>query len=175
MNYIQILLILLIIIPNIFWAQEVNNDKSSKENLSQETVTKIIRIKGPNGEEKVIKQEQKITKKSALKLNPSDSNQTNQSVSYAPEVVEISNLNSNIENNKPFSLIPDGTGYIITIIENNIKKVGKVRPVKDDMYIVHFDKQNNFLGYFTNENDFVILNYNPTKDNIETTQYKVDF
>ena len=175
MNYIQILLILLIIIPNIFWAQEVNNDKSSKENLSQETVTKIIRIKGLNGEEKVIKQEQKITKKSALKLNPSDSNKTNQSVSYAPEVVEISNLNSNIENNKPFSLIPDGTGYIITIIENNIKKVGKVRPVKDDMYIVHFDKQNNFLGYFTNENDFVILNYNPTKDNIETTQYKVDF
>ena len=173
MNYNKILVILMIIIPGIFWGQEVNSEKNNKENLSQETVTKIIRIKGPNGEEKVIKQEQKITKKSALKLDPNDSTQTNQSVSYAPEVVEISNPNLNTENNKPFSLIPDGTGYIITIIENNIKKVGKVRPVKDDMYIVYFDKQNNFLGYFKNKNDFIILSYNPTEDKIETAEYKV--
>ncbi|RZS93666.1 hypothetical protein [Aquimarina brevivitae] len=166
----KIIGLLLLITPSLLWAQETESDKT--ENISQETITKIIRIKGPNGEEKVIKQEQKITKKSSIQLNPDDSTQTNQDAMYTDAIVEVSS--GSLSNAQEFSMVPDGNGYLIVYIEDGIKKIGKARPLNEKYYIVHFEEKDNKLGHFDTENHFVIQEYDAEKDEIATKRFEVN-
>lgn len=142
-----------------------------KGNTSKETVTKIIRIKGPNGEEKIIKQEQVITKKSGIQLNPEDQDKTNQTAIYTPEEISIESSDASDEYN--YSTIPDGTGYIITYHDESGKKVSKAKLLSNGYYLVNNGEKDNCLGHFDKNKNLVLEMYDFKTDKVIVKTYKM--
>ena len=144
----------------------------AKENSSEEIVTKIIRIKGANGEEKVIKQQQVITKKSGMKLNPDDESKTNQTASYTPAEVSIKNSGTT-SNEKLYSSIPDGKGYILMLIDEKGEKTSKAKPISNGYYLVNNGPKDNCLGYFDESKNLILETYDSDTDAILKITYKL--
>ncbi len=147
------------------------NESNTKGNSSKETVTKITRIKGPNGEEKVIKKQEVITKKSKIKLNPGDEEKTNQTAIYEDEEVKVQQSHTSSENGR-YTLISDGKGYRITFLEKSGNTTSKVRPLGSGYYNVHMGEKNNAFGHFDKDKNFVLETYDAKMDKIITTIYK---
>lgn len=143
----------------------------NKENTSEETITKIIRIKGANGEEKVIKEQQVITKKSNIKLNPEDESEVNQTATYTPEEVSIKNSGVT-SSDKIYSSIPDGTGYILTIMDEKGQKTSKARPLSNGYFIVHNGLRDNCIGHFDDNKNLILEMYDSEKDTVISLSYK---
>ncbi|KAA1243704.1 hypothetical protein [Aquimarina sp. RZ0] len=141
-----------------------------KENSSQETVTKIIKIKGANGEEKVIKEEQIITKKSKLQLDPEDEDKTNQTAVYTTEEISIKNSDSSSDERK-YTMIPDGTGYIMTFNDENGQKISKARLVSNGYYLVNNGNKDNCLGHFDENKNFILEMFDSKTDSIIKITY----
>ncbi|MBQ0733155.1 hypothetical protein [Aquimarina celericrescens] len=144
----------------------------SKENSSKETVTKIIRIKGPNGEEKVIKKQEVITKKSKIKLNPGDEDKTNQAATYTDAEVQVQKSHSSSDQDS-YTLIKESNGYRITLLSKSGNKVSKARPVSSGYYIINMGETDNCLGHFDKEKNLILERYDPKSDQVITTVYKV--
>jgi len=142
-----------------------------KENLSTETVTKTIRIKGANGEEKVITKQEVITKKSKIELNPDDLEKTNQSASYSNEEVVVAKSLSSSEADR-YVKVADEKGFTITLLTKTDTIVTKARIVNDNYYLVNFGQKNNCLGYFDKDQNFIVESYNSKTDQIITTIYQ---
>ncbi len=148
-----------------------SEETKSTENFSKETVTKIIRIKGPNGEEKVIKKQEVITKKGKIKLNPGDEGKTNQSASYADEEVQVQKSQSSSDMDR-YSKISDGKGYVMTFFKKSGNKTSKVRPLSNGFYIVNFGGNDNGIGHFDADKNFIVESYDANMDQVITTIYK---
>lgn len=150
-----------------------SDENKDKGNSSQETVTKIIRIKGPNGEEKVIKKQEVITKKSKIKLNPGDENKTNQSAVYTDEEVAVqkSHTSSDMES---YTKISDDKGFVITFLNKSGNKVAKVRPLSNGYYIVNAGDKDNCIGHFDKDDNFILEMYDSKIDQIVSTVYKAN-
>ncbi|TPN89062.1 hypothetical protein [Aquimarina algicola] len=146
-------------------------DSSNTKNSSTEVVTKIIRIKGPNGEEKVITKKEVITKKSKIELNPEDENKTNQSATYSDEEVQIEK-SSDSSADQTYTKVADENGFTMTFSDKSKDNTFKVRPINKEYYIVSLDNNNNFFGYFDTENNFIIETYDHKIDKVITTIYK---
>ncbi len=156
---------------SIIYAQ--SDETKSNENSSKETVTKIIRIKGPNGEEKVIKKQEVITKKGKIKLNPGDEDKTNQTAIYGDDEVQVQKSHSSSDMGG-YSKISDGKGYVMTFFNKSGNKVSKVRPVSSGYYIVNLGNKDNGLGHFDKDKNFILETYEPTTDKVITTIYKAN-
>ncbi len=156
---------------SVLFAQ--SEEHKGKENSSKETVTKIIRIKGPNGEEKVIKKQEVITKKSEIKLNPGDEDKTNQSASYTDSEVQVQKSHSSSDADS-YTLIPDGNGYRITLLRKSGNQTSKARPVSSGYYIVNMGEKDNCLGHFDKEKNFILERYDAKTDKVITTVYKAN-
>ncbi len=154
---------------SIVFAQ--SDETKTKENSSKETVTKIIRIKGANGEEKVIKKQEVITKKSKIKLNPGDEDKTNQSATYTDEEVAVQKSHSS-SNMETYTKIPDGKGYRMTFLNKSGNKVSKVRPLSNGYYIVNMGAKDNCLGHFDKDKNFILEVYDSSTDQVTTIIYK---
>ncbi|GAA4271832.1 hypothetical protein U6A24_14675 [Aquimarina gracilis] len=150
-----------------------SDEVNSKENSSKETVTKIIRIKGANGEEKVIKKQEVITKKSKIELNPGDEDKTNQSATYTDAEVQVQKSHSSTAGDS-YTLISDGKGYRITFLSKSGNKTSKARPVSSGYYIVNLGEKDNCLGHFDKEKNFVLERYDSKTDKVITTVYKAN-
>lgn len=153
--------------------KEKTEKTKNKENSSEEIVTKTIRIKGANGEEKVITEQQIITKKSELKLNPDEEDEdTNRTAVYSPQTVSVKNAGKT-SSEKLYSSIPNGSGYIFTIIDENGEKMLKARPLSNGYYLVNFGNDNNCLGHFDDAKNLILETYDSTSDSIVSTSYKL--
>ncbi len=150
-----------------------SDEGKPKENSSKETVTKIIRIKGPNGEEKVIKKQEVITKKSKIKLNPGDEGKTNQTATYTDAEVQVQKSHSSTEGDS-YTLISDGKGYRITLLSKSGNQTSKARPVSSGYYIVNMGGKDNCLGHFDKEKNFILERYDSKTDEVITTVYKAN-
>ncbi len=150
-----------------------SDESNANNNSSKETVTKIIRIKGPNGEEKVIKKQEVITKKAKIKLNPDDQDKTNQTAIYGDEEVAIQKSHSASDMAK-YSKISDGKGYVMTFFNKSGNKVSKVRPVSSGYYIVNLGNKDNGLGHFDKDKNFIVETYDSNVDKVITTIYKAN-
>lgn len=148
--------------------------KSSNKNSSQETVTKIIRIKGPNGEEKVIKQEEVITKEGKIKFNPEDDEKTNQTAVYEDAQVSVQKSGSTTSNTEGYTKVEDGKGYLITLTDKNGSKVTKARLLSNGYYIINLGNQNNGVGHFDDNNNLIIETYDSQSDSIVSLTYKLN-
>jgi len=152
----------------IVWAQEKNE---TNKNSSQETVTKIIRIKGANGEEKIIKKKEVITKKGKIKFNPNDEDKTNQSALYTDEEVQVQKSNSSSDD-ASYTMIPDAKGYRLTLLSKSGNKTVKARSINKNYYIVNLGNNDNGVGHFDKDKNFILEQYDAKTDNIMTTVYK---
>jgi len=142
-----------------------------KENSSEETVTKIIRIKGANGEEKVITQQQVITKKSKIKLNPDEEDgDTNRTALYAPETVSIKN-GGTTSNEKIYKKIADGKGYILTLIDETGEKTSKARPISNGYYLIHMGAKDNCLGRFDQNKNLILEMFDQATNAVVQKKY----
>ncbi|WP_108804024.1 hypothetical protein [Aquimarina sp. Aq107] len=177
----NIIVIILLFSGFITYAQseENNNEEEKKtetkpkENSSEEVVTKIIRIKGANGEEKVIKQQQVITKKSEVTLNPNEEDdETNRTAVYTPEKVSVKNAGTT-SNEKIYSSVPDGTGYILTLIDEQGEKISKAKLLSNGYYIINSGIKDNCLGHFDESKNLVLETYDTVKDSVITLTYKL--
>ncbi len=145
-----------------------------KENSSKETVTKIIRIKGPNGEEKVIKKQEVITKKSEIKLNPGDEDKTNQTAIYTDQQVQVQKSHTAAGDVEGYTKISDGKGYVMTFFNKSGNQVSKARPLSNGYYIVNSGGKDNCLGHFDKDKNFILEMYDPKSDQVITTVYKAN-
>ncbi|MDH7445800.1 hypothetical protein [Aquimarina sp. 2201CG14-23] len=152
--------------------KETPEEAKPKENSSEEIVTKIIRIKGPNGEEKVIKEQQVITKKTDIKLNPDEEDQTNRTAVYSPQKVSIKNSGTT-SNEKIYSSVPDGTGYVLTLIDENGEKISKAKPVSNGYYLINIGPKDNCLGRFDESKNLIIETYDAATDSVVSLTYKL--
>ncbi|WP_378173371.1 hypothetical protein [Aquimarina sp. SS2-1] len=153
--------------------EEKDKPTEAKENSSEEVVTKIIRIKGANGEEKVIKQQQVITKKSEVKLNPDeDDDETNRTAVYTPEKVSIKNSGTT-SSQKIYSRVADGTGYVLTLIDENGEKTSKAMPLSNGYYLIHNGVKDNSLGHFDDAKNLVIETYDTSTDAVIKLTYRL--
>ncbi|WP_299311935.1 hypothetical protein [uncultured Aquimarina sp.] len=153
--------------------KEEKEKAEAKENTSEEVVTKIIRIKGANGEEKVIKQQQVITKKSEVKLSPDEEDgETNRTAVYTPQKVSVKNSGTT-SNENIYSSIPDGSGYILTLIDEKGEKTSKAKPVSNGYYIINNGAKDNCLGRFDESKNLILETYDTVKDSIITLTYKL--
>ncbi|GAA4278885.1 hypothetical protein [Aquimarina mytili] len=148
-----------------------SDESKPKENSSKETITKITRIKGPNGEEKIIKKQEVVTKKSKIKLNPGDEDKTNQTAIYEDEEVKVQQSHSSSDIGT-YSKISDGKGYRMTFIDKSGNKVSKVRKLSSGYYNVNMGEKDNCLGYFDKDQNFILEKYDANSDKIITTIYK---
>ncbi|MBW1297206.1 hypothetical protein [Aquimarina litoralis] len=154
-------------------SEEKTAETKPKENSSEETVTKTIRIKGANGEEKIITEQQIITKKSELQLNPDEEDEdTNRTAVYSPQEVSIKNAGKT-SSEKLYSSIPNGSGFIFTIIDENGEKMLKARPLSNGYYLVNFGGNNNSLGHFDESKNLILETYDATSDSIVSSSYKL--
>ncbi|MDY8135618.1 hypothetical protein [Aquimarina sp. 2201CG5-10] len=179
MRTLQILITALFMVcVNMNYAQseEKKTEESitPKENSSKETVTKIIRIKGPNGEEKVIKKEEVITKKNKIKLNPEDEGKTNQTAIYTDDEVVVQNSDSATSTTEGYSMVEDGKGYIITFTDKNGSKVAKARRLSNGYYIVNQGEKDNVIGHFDEEKNFIVEMYDTNTDQVISVTYKAN-
>ncbi|MEW7278887.1 hypothetical protein ABW636_09865 [Aquimarina sp. 2201CG1-2-11] len=143
-----------------------------KENSSEEIVTKTIRIKGANGEEKVIKKQEVITKKSKIKLNPDDDSKTNQAAVYTDEEVSVQKSMATT-NMGTYTITPDTKGHVMTFSDIPEKKA-KVRPLSNSYYVVNFGDKDNCIGHFDADKNFVLEMYNETIDQVIAKVYKAN-
>ncbi|MBQ4819121.1 hypothetical protein [Aquimarina sp. MMG016] len=150
-----------------------NEEATANKNESTETVTKIIRIKGPNGEEKVIKKQEVITKKNKVKLS-GDENDTNQTAIYSDDEVSVQKSDSATSNVEGYTKVADGKGFVITFTDKSGSKVSKARPVSNGYYIVNFGSKDNCLGHFDDKKNFVLEMYDAKTDQITSTVYKAN-
>ncbi len=165
------LLITLLLVSYISNVSAQEEAEKSKENSSKETVTKIIRIKGANGEEKVIKKQEVITRKSKIELNPGDEDKTNQSASYSDAEVQVEKSESSSDMDS-YTKITDGKGYVITFLTKTGNKVSKVRPLNNGYYIVNMGAKDNCIGHFDKDQNFILEAYDSNSDQVITTIYK---
>ncbi len=147
------------------------DESQSKGNSSKETVTKIIRIKGPNGEEKVIKKQEVITKKAKIQFNPEDQDKTNQTAIYGDDEVAVQKSHSSSDMGT-YTKISDGKGFVMTFLNKSGNKVSKVRPVSSGYYLVNLGNKDNGLGHFDKDKNFIVETYDATADKVITTVYK---
>lgn len=148
-----------------------SDEKNDRQNSSQETVTKTIRIKGPNGEEKVIKKQEVITKKGKIKFSPDGKDEINQSAIYEDEVVVVQKFQTTSDM-VGYTKVPDGKGFIITFLNKSGDKIAKVRPLKKGYYIVNSGGNDNCLGYFDENKNFILEMYDSKIDEVTTIIYK---
>ncbi|WP_108867357.1 hypothetical protein [Aquimarina aquimarini] len=174
MKILKTLMIALIVIPTtaIYSQSDIKNDNG---NSSTETVTKIIRIKGPNGEEKVIKKQEVITKKSKMQLNPDDEGKTNQSVTYINDEVAVKKSHSSSDI-RSYTKVADQKGFIMTFLDKSGNKVVKARPLSgtSGYYIVNSGDTNNSVGYFDEDKNFIVEMYDSKTDGIITIVYRAN-
>ncbi|WP_438423390.1 hypothetical protein [Aquimarina macrocephali] len=147
-----------------------SDEKKDKQNSSQETVTKTIRIKGPNGEEKVIKKQEVITKKGKIKLS-SDGENENQSAIYEDDEVVVQQFETTSDM-VGYTKIADEKGFIVTFLNKSGDKVAKVRPLKNGYYIVNSGGNDNCLGRFDTDENFILEMYDSKIDKVTTIVYK---
>ena len=140
------------------------------QNKSEEIVTKIIRIKGPNGEEKIIKQEEVITKKSNIKLNEEDGE--NQTAVYGDAKVSVQKSGSASSNIEGYTKVEDGKGYVITLMNQKGSKVSKARMLSNGYYIINMGDQDNSIGHFDDKKNLIIEMYDKSTDSIISKTYK---
>lgn len=143
----------------------------TKSNISEKIVTKTIRIKGANGEEKIIKQEEVITKTSKIQFNPEDQNKINQSASYLPPEVRIkkSGLSSN---EKTYSKISNETGFVITLHDENGENISYAMLLSNGYYLVHLSDKDNCLGHFDKNNQLVLERFDPATKSLQSITYQ---
>lgn len=149
-----------------------SNDTKPKENSSTETVTKIIRIKGANGEEKVITKQEVIKKQSKIKLNPDDEDKTNQSASYTDEEVTVQKSESSSDMEK-YTKVADGEkGFTVTLLKKDGNQTSKIRPIGSGFYLVHMGEKDNCIGHFDKDQNLILQAYDPQADEIVSTIYE---
>ncbi|WP_271781871.1 hypothetical protein [Aquimarina algiphila] len=158
------------ICASVNYAQE---DENKTKNSSEEIVTKIIRIKGPNGEEKVIKKQEVIKKKSQIKLNPGDENKTNQSAQYTEDEVIVQKSHSSSDMEK-YNKVSDDKGFVITFLKKEGNQVSKVRPIGSGYYLVNMGEKDNCVGHFDKDKNFILEAYDTKTDEIITTVYQAN-
>ncbi|EZH75386.1 hypothetical protein ATO12_01005 [Aquimarina atlantica] len=147
-----------------------SDEKKDQQNSSQETVTKTIRIKGPNGEEKVIKKQEVITKKGKIKLS-SDGETENQSATYEDDEVVVQKFETTSDM-VGYTKVADEKGFIVTFLNKSGDKVAKVRPLRKGLYIVNSGGNDNCLGYFDENKNFILEMYDAKIDEVTTIVYK---
>lgn len=147
--------------------------QNNNANTSEEVVTKTIRIKGPNGQEKIIKKQEVIKKKSKIKFNPDDEDKTNQSAIYTDDEVVVKKSESYSDMEK-YTKVPNGKGFLITMFKKTGQKVAKIRLLSNGYYIVNLGDKNNAVGHFDSDNNFIVESYDPKTDQIMTTAYRAN-
>ncbi|PKV51060.1 hypothetical protein ATE84_3129 [Aquimarina sp. MAR_2010_214] len=150
-----------------------SDEKSDNKNSSQETVTKIIRIKGPNGEEKVIKKQEVITKKGKIKFSPDGKDKINQSAIYEDDEVVVQKFQTTSDM-AGYTKVTDEKGFIVTLLHKSGNKVAKIRPLSNGYYIVNSGDNNNCLGHFDKDENLILEMYDSKIDEVTTTVYKVN-
>ncbi|WP_062058561.1 hypothetical protein [Aquimarina longa] len=173
MKNLSNLLLVPFMLVSITMSYSQSEEVKTEGNSSKETVTKTIRIKGANGEEKVIKKEEVITKKSKLKLNPNDENKTNQSVEYTDEEVAVQKSHSSTDI-KTYTKTTDDKGFIMNLSSKSDNKTAKARALANGYYIVNFGNDDNCLGHFDDDKNFILEKYDSKMDQIMTTVYKAN-
>jgi hypothetical protein len=149
----------------------VNHAQLDKKNSSKETVTKIIRIKGANGEEKVIKKQEVITKKGEIKFSPDGKDEINQSAIYLDDEVTVQKFETSTPS-LGYTKITDDKGFIVTLLNKSEDKIAKVRPLSNGYYIVNLGNNNNCLGRFDENENFILEMYDSKIDQVTTVAYK---
>lgn len=162
-------------ISGVFYGQTETPQETEANNKdsSQEIVTKIIRIKGPNGEEKVIKQQEVITKAGKIKFNPEDGDKMDKTAVYEDAEVSVQKSGSTSSSIEGYSKQADGKGFIITLSDPNGSTVTKVRPLDKGYYLVHLGKNSTAVGQFDEKNNFIVQTYDSSTDQIVKKSYKL--
>ena len=169
MKTLKIITTTILIAGSTFGYAQTEENKNP-ENSSEEIITKIIRIKGANGEEKVIKKQEVITKKSEIKLNPEDEGKTDQSAIYTDKVVVVKESIASTEMGS-YTKIPDEKGFTITFFNTSTNQIAKARLLSNGYYIVNFGDNNNCLGHFDANKNFIIEKYDSKIDQVMTIIY----
>ncbi len=160
----------LLISTSVSYAQE---DENNTKNSSEEIVTKIIRIKGPNGEEKIIKKQEVIKKKSKIKLNPGDKDKTNQSAEYTEDEIVVEKSHSSSDMLK-YTKIADDKGFVITFFRKEGNQISKARPIGSGYYLVNMGEKDNCVGHFDKDKNFILEAYDTKTDEIISTVYQAN-
>ncbi len=148
--------------------------EESQDNVTEEVITKIIRIKGANGEEKVIKQQQVISTKSNIQFNPEDENKTNMDATYTAEKVTVKNYGKT-SSEKLYTSIPDRDGFIFTFLDENGERMGKAKPLSsaNGYYLIHTGANDHCVGHIDDQKNLILETFNTKKDSIVTLVYKL--
>ncbi len=150
---------------------EKTEDTITKQNVSEEVVTKIIRIKGANGEEKVIKEQQVITKTSDLKADPKDTGKINQNTIYTSDEVVVKNI-SPTSNEKQYTMVPKGKVIIITFTDEKGTRISKAKKLNNEYYLISNGPKDNCIGHIDENKNLIIETFDVKNDSIISTLYK---
>jgi len=150
---------------------EESKDTTPKQNISEEVVTKIIRIKEANGKEKVITQQQVITKRSDLKADPNDQGKINQNTIYSPDQVTVKNI-SPTSDKKEYTMVPKGKTLIITLTDEKGRKITKAKRLKNGYYLINNGGNDNCIGHMDENNNLILEMFDVQNDSIISISYK---
>ena len=105
-------------------------------------------------------------------MTPEDESEINHTATYTPEEVSIQNSGVT-STEKIYSSIPDGTGYILTIIDEKGQKTSKARVLSNGYYIVHMGLKDNCVGHFDENKNLVLETYDSEQDKVISLSYKL--
>ena len=170
MNTVRIISSFFLLFFFSFIKAQTNDSTKTKGNTSEEIVTKIIRIKGANGEEKIIEQQEVITKTSKIQLKPEDQDKTNQSANYLPPEVHVKKSGPT-STEKTYSKIANETGFVITLQDETGEKVSYAMLLSNGYYLVHLEEKNNCLGHFDKNDQLILERFDPITKSLQNVTY----
>ena len=155
------------------FAQTDITEQIPKRNTSEETVIKIIKIRTADGEEKIIKQEETITKSSAITLDSLNLDKLNVDATYGHAEVSIKKSNpATSANINGYIKVLDKQGFLITLMDESGSRIGTARPLKHEYFLLHFRNNNYGIGYFDPEDNFILETYDRSIDQVIPIAYR---
>ncbi len=145
---------------------QVNNSEMT------ETVTTKVVVKDNQGV-KVDTKEVTTKASQPIKLDPADAGKTDQDYYVGPTRIQTDvSYNSDT---RSYMFENEDKGYKVYDYKSGEKKdYAILRPTSQKGFYIMSQEGNNSFGYFNQDGDFVVENYNSATDSVEKTVYKIE-
>ncbi len=160
----KVILILALAAFTVSFAQENQNKKT-------ETVTTKTAVKDSKGVN-VVSKDVTQTETQVIDLENSDMNKTNQDIAMAPVQIRTNVSYNNEGVNYMFEQQKVGYRMMTGSMDDN-KEFALLRPSSQKGYYILSREGNSSFGYFDQNGNFVVEQYDPKSDAIITTTYSL--
>jgi len=146
----------------------LSNYAQTEDKIKKTVTTKTI-TKDNQGEKVAV---EKRTIKAQQELEVENNNETNQAVRRTKP--QISTSTSFMVDQNNYMISPDKKGYVVHKMNGNKKtEYGIIRQMPErEIYVLHTNEYDSF-GYFDEEGNFVVGNYDPKADGVILKKYMI--